>query len=452
MGSEARQILSLVRIPISPLRREISMIRPGDSSNQESVAPYPSPMLDSYSRPGRCPDFDPFFSPSHRIRIKPSKMHFFRSIPKSLLIVEPDDEKRDLLVTYFKKGVECRCVAALEQAYEAISKQEFSVVIAPMMPPELGGLELIDRLEHISPDTVTILTSDTDTDGNTLKAFRAGAFDVVRMPTSLQKLDIAVERAFVQFEMRALRSQYHQHLENDVSLRTLELEQSLEEVERSYRMTLSTLIKALEARELETEGHTERMITFSLRLGFELGLENDALRDLELGTLLHDIGKINVPDDILRKPDRLDAAQWEIMKRHPVLGHDMVRDIPFLEGAGRIVAEHHECWDGSGYPNGLRGEQIAIGARILAVVDAFDAMISDRVYRKGRGYRPALAEIESFAGTQFDPLIVDAFRQVPEEDWEFLHERSLMDRPESQSYRSVVSELVFARRGLELVH
>jgi HD-GYP domain-containing protein (c-di-GMP phosphodiesterase class II) len=140
------------------------------------------------------------------------------------------------------------------------------------------------------------------------------------------------------------------------------------------------------------------------------------------------------------------------MKRHPIVGQNILDGIPFLEGAARIVLEHHECWDGSGYPNGLRGEDIAIGARILAVVDAFDAMISDRPYRRGRSYTEALREIEKFSGTQFDPMIVDAFRHVPQEDWEFLHERSLMNRVENQSFQSIVSELVFARRGMQLVH
>jgi len=217
-------------------------------------------------------------------------------------------------------------------------------------------------------------------------------------------------------------------------------------------MTLNAVVKSLEKRELETEGHGERMITFSLRLAYELGLERAALRDLELGTLLHDVGKINIPDDILRKPVRLSMTEWNMMKQHPVFGHDILAGIPFLEGAARIVAEHHESWDGSGYPHGLRGEEIAIGARILAVIDAFDAMISDRVYRRARSYQAALTEIERFAGSQFDPMVVEAFRNIPASDWEFLHDRSLMGRLENQSYQSIVSELVFARLGMELVH
>ena len=379
-------------------------------------------------------------------------MSHFETIRKSLLIVESDDEKRNLLLTYFKKGVECDAVATLDDAVDAVSRHEYSAVLAPLMPPELKGLELIPKFEKLAPNTVLIFTSEVESAGNTVKAYRAGAFDVVQMPMSLHKLENAIERAFIQFEMRSLRDRYRNQLESEVTLRTFELEHQLEEIERSYRMTLGSVIKALEKREHESEGHSERMITFSLRLAFELALDRGDLRDLELGTLLHDIGKINISDDILRKPERLNITEWASMKRHPIVGQNILDGIPFLEGAARIVLEHHECWDGSGYPNGLRGEDIAIGARILAVVDAFDAMISDRPYRRGRSYTEALREIEKFSGTQFDPMIVDAFRHVPQEDWEFLHERSLMNRVENQSFQSIVSELVFARRGMQLVH
>lgn len=369
-----------------------------------------------------------------------------------MLLVEADAEKRNLLLTYFRKGVACDAVSTLDEAFDTAARHEYSAVLAPLMPPELKGLELIPKFEKLSPNTVLIFTSEIESAGNTVKAYRAGAFDVVQMPMSLQKLETAIERAFIQFEMRSLRDRYRNQLESEVTLRTFELEQHLEEVERSYRMTLSAVIKALEKREQEAEGHSERMITFSLRLGHELGLEKSDLRDLELGTLLHDIGKINVSDDILKKPERLNLAEWASMKRHPTCGQDIIAGISFLEGASRIVAEHHECWDGSGYPQGLRGEEIVIGARILAVVDAFDAMISDRPYRDRCSYEQALAEIEKFSGTQFDPLIVDAFRSVPKEDWEFLHERSLMNRVENQSFQAIVSELALTRRSLHTVH
>jgi HD-GYP domain-containing protein (c-di-GMP phosphodiesterase class II) len=194
------------------------------------------------------------------------------------------------------------------------------------------------------------------------------------------------------------------------------------------------------------------VVTFSLRLGYELGLDKQALRDLELGALLHDIGKIGVPDAILRKPAQLNGEEWAKMKMHPLHGQKILRNIEFLQGAARIVAQHHERWDGKGYPFGLRGEDIDIGARIFAVVDAFDAMISDRIYQRGRSYQEALRELERCAGTQFDPLVVEAFKSIPQEDWEILRERSLMEKQEFSSFQAVVSELFFSHQRLELIH
>jgi putative nucleotidyltransferase with HDIG domain len=259
-------------------------------------------------------------------------------------------------------------------------------------------------------------------------------------------------KAFEQYELKCLKDRYQFHLEELVAQRNTEVDEAFEEIENSYRITLKALVQALETRDFETHGHSERVVTFSLRLAHELGLDKDALRNLELGALLHDIGKIGVPDAILRKPAALNEDEWNKMKLHPQHGQKILRNIAFLEKAARLVAQHHEKWDGSGYPYGLRGEDIEIGARIFAVVDAFDAMISDRVYRRGRPYRDALEELERCAGTQFDPLIVEAFKNIPQEDWEVLRERSLTDKQEVYSFQTVVAELVHSRQQFEMVH
>jgi HD-GYP domain-containing protein (c-di-GMP phosphodiesterase class II) len=173
---------------------------------------------------------------------------------------------------------------------------------------------------------------------------------------------------------------------------------------------------------------------------------------VKLGALLHDIGKIGVPDAVLRKPAKLNHEEWDKMKLHPLHGQKILRNIKFLEGASRVVSQHHEQWDGSGYPYGLRGEDIDLSARIFAVVDAFDAMISDRVYRKGRPYEAALEELERCSGTQFDPLVVEAFKHVPREDWEILRERSLKTNQEVFSFQAVVAQLVHSRQQFEMIH
>jgi HD-GYP domain-containing protein (c-di-GMP phosphodiesterase class II) len=140
------------------------------------------------------------------------------------------------------------------------------------------------------------------------------------------------------------------------------------------------------------------------------------------------------------------------MKLHPLQGYQILRDIPFLDGAARVVSQHHERWDGTGYPCGLRGEKIDICARIFAVADAFDAMISDRIYRRGRTFEEAFRELEKHSGTQFDPEIIRAFKEVPTEDWEVLRTRSIRNRREIFSFQSVVNELVHKTQYLEMVH
>jgi HD-GYP domain-containing protein (c-di-GMP phosphodiesterase class II) len=198
---------------------------------------------------------------------------------------------------------------------------------------------------------------------------------------------------------------------------------------------LKALTAALETRDAETHGHSERVVTFSLRLGRELGLDRTQMTALEFGSLLHDIGKIGVPDAILRKPAKLDEDEWAKMREHPLHGQAILNEIEFLEGAARVVAQHHERWDGSGYPLGLRGEEIELNARIFAVADAFDAMISDRVYRRGRSYEAAAEELDAWSGRQFDPQVVEAFHRVAREDWEELRRLSVMKKHERASMR-----------------
>jgi HD-GYP domain-containing protein (c-di-GMP phosphodiesterase class II) len=167
------------------------------------------------------------------------------------------------------------------------------------------------------------------------------------------------------------------------------------------------------------------------------------LRSLEFGSLLHDIGKIGVPDAILRKPAALNQIEWKRMRQHPSMGERILSGIEFLKGAARVVAEHHEKWDGTGYPLGLKGEEIAVVARVFAVADAFDAMTSDRVYRRGTAYEVAAAELERCAGRQFDPGVVAAFRAIPREEWEALrtrhpHERQFNTPDETEPLRRLI--------------
>lgn len=178
------------------------------------------------------------------------------------------------------------------------------------------------------------------------------------------------------------------------------------------------LMAALVARDDETSGHAERVVSFSLRLGREVGLSPRDMIALELGARLHDVGKIAVPDSILHKPAELDTEEWQKMRQHPARGEQMIRKLKLPEGAALVVGQHHEQWDGTGYPNHLVGEEIFLPARVFAVIDAFDAITSDRVYRTGAPYEEALRRITAASGTQFDPQIVSAFTRIDCHEWE----------------------------------
>jgi putative nucleotidyltransferase with HDIG domain len=199
------------------------------------------------------------------------------------------------------------------------------------------------------------------------------------------------------------------------------LRAALAENERTYDATLAALSSALDVRDTETEGHARRVVRYMELIAEGLKVPVEQHATLRRGALLHDIGKIGVPDHILRKPGPLTENEWYTMKTHPDLGAKIIANIPFLQEVAVIIRAHHERWDGNGYPEGLAGGQIPLGARIFAVADSFDAMTSDRPYRRGRQLDEALAEIERCAGTQFDPAVVTAFLAVPMPRIESIH-------------------------------
>jgi putative nucleotidyltransferase with HDIG domain len=193
------------------------------------------------------------------------------------------------------------------------------------------------------------------------------------------------------------------------------LEAALSESESAYDSTLRALSMALDVRDRETEGHAQRVARYMDLMARELRSPKLDVRTLRRGALLHDVGKIGIPDEILRKTGELDGAQWRIMKRHPAYGARILAGIPYLSGAAEIVHHHHERFDGSGYPDGLAGEDIPLGARVFALADALDAMTSDRPYRRAMSLEDAVTEIERCSGKQFDPAIVSAFLRIPVE-------------------------------------
>jgi len=193
--------------------------------------------------------------------------------------------------------------------------------------------------------------------------------------------------------------------------------QLVAELQNSYDLTLEALSAALDLRDRETEGHSRRVVEYTTRLAEQIGMDEEDIKNIRRGALIHDIGKIGVPDAVLLKPGALNNKERRVIERHPQAGHDMLIGIPYLKEEIQIVLSHQEKWDGTGYPRGLRGKEIPLGARLFAIADTFDALTSDRPYRKGCSYEVARKLIEEESGKQFDPQAVAAFTAIPPEEW-----------------------------------
>ena len=224
---------------------------------------------------------------------------------------------------------------------------------------------------------------------------------------------------FPELDVEGMEAQLHQFARDAVGAyrrakdRANELEQALNTLQTANLETIRSLAFVVEAKDAGTGQHLERCRVYGMALMRELGIENE-YPDAQYGFLLHDAGKVGVPERILGKPGPLTAAEWRVMRTHPLIGYQMVAGIPFLKSAAEIVRNHHEMFDGSGYPAGLKGEAIILPARVFAVVDAFDAMTSDRPYRAAMPLDAAAAELAKMAGTQFDPDVVRGFLPIIE--------------------------------------
>jgi response regulator RpfG family c-di-GMP phosphodiesterase len=287
------------------------------------------------------------------------------------------------------------------------------------MMPGMDGVTLLKHARALVPGAARILCTAAEDFEIARQAVNSGeVYRILTKPWHQHELLAAVSQAAESVRLRGenerLSSEVRRHNEH---LR--ELNAHLEEIVRQRSQSLlEGLIAALDCRDAETQWHSRRVSLYAGRLAAQLGVPEPERTVIEHGALLHDLGKIGVRDEVLLKPGCLSPAEWDEMKRHPELGWALLQRAEHLRAAAVIVLQHQEQWNGGGYPAGLRGEAIVLGARVFHVVDALDAITSDRPYRKARSFAAARGEIERCRGTQFDPAVVDAFLSVPEEDWE----------------------------------
>jgi putative nucleotidyltransferase with HDIG domain len=253
-----------------------------------------------------------------------------------------------------------------------------------------------------------------------LAAIRNGAYDYLLKPFEREQLLNTVSRALENRRLKVENRDYQTNLESLVKARTDQLQAAMQNLERSYDITLETLGDALDLKDRETEGHSRRVTLFTIAIAQALGLPREQITVIARGAFLHDIGKIAIPDRILNKPGKLEPEEMTIMKEHAYHGYQIVKKIPFLVEAADIVYSHQERFDGTGYPRGLKGEQIPLGARIFSVADTLDAITSDRIYRPAQPLNAAREEIARWSGRQFDPEIVRVFMEMPDKIWEDL--------------------------------
>ncbi len=328
----------------------------------------------------------------------------------NILVVDDDRAVRDVVTTLLaEEGYMVSATADAEAALTLAGRQDTHLIISDLKMPGHDGLWLLDQVRRESPDTsIIMLTGFGDTEA-AVECLRRGATDYLLKPPKVTDLIRAIERALARRRIDLARRRYQKRLERKVQAKTAELTAALEEVGESYQNTLLALVAALDAREHETSDHSQRVVRYTRTIARIMGYDGEELAEIGRGALLHDIGKIGVPDSILLKPGPLTKTEWDEMRRHPAIGFRILEGIPFLRSSAEIVLSHQERFDGGGYPRGLVGEAIPIGARIFAVADALDAITSDRPYRKGQSYDAARAEIRAYRETQFDPACVDAF-------------------------------------------
>ncbi|MBI1738958.1 MAG: response regulator [Acidobacteria bacterium] len=340
-----------------------------------------------------------------------------------ILVVDDEDAIREVVATLLEaKGYECVTATNGQDALAQLHAHPPDLVLSDVVMPEMDGMELLGRIRGKDESVPVVMVTAMHDISIALEAIRRGAYDYILKPFERDQLYHAVHRALEHRRLRRENQRYQQELEQRVIERTAQLSKALEELEQSYDYTLEALGGALDLKDAETEGHCQRVTAYTICIARAMGVSGPALHHIARGAFLHDIGKMAVADNILRKPGPLTPEEWTVIKRHSEIGYAVLKRIPFLKEAAEIVLAHQERFDGSGYPRGLKGDQIPLGARIFAIADTLDAMISDRPYRRALSLAEAHEEIAKFAGSQFDPKAVEVFRTLPDRVWQELRE------------------------------
>ncbi len=343
----------------------------------------------------------------------------------SVLIVDDEEPMRNLLALCLNDKYRCVTAGNAAEASSMLSKSYFNMLLTDLEMPGASGFELCKQVKDSGQDTLIVVVSGMTHIRYAIEAIKHGAFDYIAKPFDMDTIRMVMDRAAHHQMILEAKRNYEESLEETIRVKNQELRDlnetmntTLEELYSNYRQTLRSLAAALETRRVEAQGHSDRVVAYCLRLGKELNLTNNEMLALEQGALLHDVGMLQMPDTLMKNTGALSNEEREIIRQHIDHGLKVVSKIDFLKGARPVVSQHHEKYDGSGYPLGLQGDEIHLHARIFALADAFDAMTSDRSYRTAQSYSHARMEIVNQAGKHFDPKVVQAFLTISETEWQ----------------------------------
>lgn len=335
--------------------------------------------------------------------------------PERVLIVDDEPQIRGLVRRLLERaGYECATADSAAEAYELLKDDAFELLLADLQMPGESGLELLERVLKERDDLAAIMVTGVDDPQLAESALSLGAYGYIVKPFSPTELSIQVLNALRRRKLELAQRHERERLEQEVAARTFMLRRAVDDLKRSEEETARRLAAAVEARDHETAEHIERVGNYSALVAAELGLAPERCELIRRASKLHDVGKIGVGDGILLKPGPLTDDERRGMQKHAAIGHDILAGsgLDLLELAAAIAWTHHERVDGTGYPRGLSGDAIPLEGRIVAVVDVYDALTSDRPYRPALGRTEAVGLLREGRGSQFDPQVVDAFLQT----------------------------------------
>ena len=330
-----------------------------------------------------------------------------------ILIVDDEETIRLALRKFLRsRGYEVEIAGSGDQAMECLDKDSFSLMLCDVRMPGMTGVQVVPLARQKDRDLAIIMLTAVNDAATATEVLASGATDYLMKPVELADLQQAVDRALRKRDELIDLRRVDMLIREEVALRTAELEMEKESLRLMSVSIAETLINAMEAKDLYLRGHSQRVAELAGHLAEELGLDETTCEDLRVAGRLHDVGKIGIREAILNKPDRLTLEEFEHVKRHVQIGLDILAPLFHIKNPLHYVKHHHERWDGAGYPQGLAGEDIPMGARILCAADTFDALTSKRAYREPLAPVAALEHLRIDSGKQFDPSVYDALVRV----------------------------------------